>query len=155
MIRRPPRSTLFPYTTLFRSDLVKLYFARGQAQKDPSIFFSALLTTFLTPTNCPLRNSAFQKQHDQTRRRRRHHDHGVAQGSPGIREGGCAAPSAILADPECPAEEGERGTEGNTRLDRRTRGQKVYTLHSNNARRPPYRSSRQGCDQTGDRKSVV
>src|SRR3712207_8186053 len=23
MIRRPPRSTLFPYTTLFRSDLVK------------------------------------------------------------------------------------------------------------------------------------
>ena len=24
MIRRPPRSTLFPYTTLFRSDLVKL-----------------------------------------------------------------------------------------------------------------------------------
>src|SRR2546428_1747563 len=24
MIRRPPRSTLFPYTTLFRSDLVEL-----------------------------------------------------------------------------------------------------------------------------------
>src|SRR2546426_4645592 len=24
MIRRPPRSTLFPYTTLFRSDLVQL-----------------------------------------------------------------------------------------------------------------------------------
>src|SRR5256886_12535575 len=24
MIRRPPRSTLFPYTTLFRSDLTKL-----------------------------------------------------------------------------------------------------------------------------------
>src|SRR5256885_7331754 len=28
MIRRPPRSTLFPYTTLFRSDLVQL--ASGQ-----------------------------------------------------------------------------------------------------------------------------
>src|SRR3712207_8393263 len=28
MIRRPPRSTLFPYTTLFRSDLVDQ--ARGQ-----------------------------------------------------------------------------------------------------------------------------
>src|SRR3990167_6298464 len=26
MIRRPPRSTLFPYTTLFRSDLGKLVF---------------------------------------------------------------------------------------------------------------------------------
>src|SRR3712207_8224744 len=25
MIRRPPRSTLFPYTTLFRSDLPELY----------------------------------------------------------------------------------------------------------------------------------
>src|SRR3712207_8928390 len=28
MIRRPPRSTLFPYTTLFRSDVVRL--ARGR-----------------------------------------------------------------------------------------------------------------------------
>src|SRR5439155_16999426 len=25
MIRRPPRSTLFPYTTLFRSDCIKLW----------------------------------------------------------------------------------------------------------------------------------
>src|SRR5258708_19398090 len=25
MIRRPPRSTLFPYTTLFRSDLLEFY----------------------------------------------------------------------------------------------------------------------------------
>src|SRR2546422_7122315 len=30
MIRRPPRSTLFPYTTLFRSDLV----CRGRAFAD-------------------------------------------------------------------------------------------------------------------------
>src|SRR5947208_9170220 len=30
MIRRPPRSTLFPYTTLFRSDL------RGRARRDAS-----------------------------------------------------------------------------------------------------------------------
>src|SRR2546430_10469247 len=29
MIRRPPRSTLFPYTTLFRSSLDKLLEARG------------------------------------------------------------------------------------------------------------------------------
>src|SRR3712207_8124657 len=27
MIRRPPRSTLFPYTTLFRSDGPRLFFA--------------------------------------------------------------------------------------------------------------------------------
>src|SRR3989449_2385429 len=26
MIRRPPRSTLFPYTTLFRSDHIDLYY---------------------------------------------------------------------------------------------------------------------------------
>src|SRR2546426_8815947 len=29
MIRRPPRSTLFPYTTLFRSVISKLIFDRG------------------------------------------------------------------------------------------------------------------------------
>src|SRR3712207_8316563 len=29
MIRRPPRSTLFPYTTLFRSQLVAMAFAIG------------------------------------------------------------------------------------------------------------------------------
>src|SRR2546422_10017383 len=29
MIRRPPRSTLFPYTTLFRSDNVKVVLAAG------------------------------------------------------------------------------------------------------------------------------
>src|SRR3712207_7266550 len=31
MIRRPPRSTLFPYTTLFRSDLWDLGVASGRA----------------------------------------------------------------------------------------------------------------------------
>src|SRR2546422_6302784 len=31
MIRRPPRSTLFPYTTLFRSDPVGLAEQRGRA----------------------------------------------------------------------------------------------------------------------------
>src|SRR3712207_8942861 len=29
MIRRPPRSTLFPYTTLFRSDRTRLDFSPG------------------------------------------------------------------------------------------------------------------------------
>src|SRR3989449_8585036 len=31
MIRRPPRSTLFPYTTLFRSDRIEDYVADGRA----------------------------------------------------------------------------------------------------------------------------
>src|SRR3712207_7807686 len=34
MIRRPPRSTLFPYTTLFRSHRVRLA-ARARARIDP------------------------------------------------------------------------------------------------------------------------
>src|SRR5258705_6143047 len=28
MIRRPPRSTLFPYTTLFRSPTIKIFFSK-------------------------------------------------------------------------------------------------------------------------------
>src|SRR3712207_5143062 len=34
MIRRPPRSTLFPYTTLFRSGLVQLQVVPGQGRGD-------------------------------------------------------------------------------------------------------------------------
>src|SRR5258708_8829506 len=37
MIRRPPRSTLFPYTTLFRSQV----FADGRLAKDKEIAFNA------------------------------------------------------------------------------------------------------------------
>src|SRR3712207_9350154 len=33
MIRRPPRSTLFPYTTLFRSDAARLVFPRQPHQQ--------------------------------------------------------------------------------------------------------------------------
>src|SRR5260221_10872335 len=31
MIRRPPRSTLFPYTTLFRSSIITLWWKRARA----------------------------------------------------------------------------------------------------------------------------
>src|SRR3712207_9502640 len=34
MIRRPPRSTLFPYTTLFRSDVLRRRWAWFEAQPD-------------------------------------------------------------------------------------------------------------------------
>src|SRR5256885_8477647 len=40
MIRRPPRSTLFPYTTLFRSAMLKGGGASGHAQSSPEDFFS-------------------------------------------------------------------------------------------------------------------
>src|SRR2546430_6029699 len=35
MIRRPPRSTLFPYTTLFRSNLRSAWFDRGRVKCEP------------------------------------------------------------------------------------------------------------------------
>src|SRR5688572_32158620 len=37
MIRRPPRSTLFPYTTLFRSEAVRLAALRGRGTRTPSM----------------------------------------------------------------------------------------------------------------------
>src|SRR5258707_8365100 len=40
MIRRPPRSTLFPYTTLFRSGI--LGERRGQIQRRTEVRFAAL-----------------------------------------------------------------------------------------------------------------
>src|SRR5258708_25386205 len=41
MIRRPPRSTLFPYTTLFRSDLVALGLPFDQRPLDVRVARSA------------------------------------------------------------------------------------------------------------------
>src|SRR5256885_15395655 len=37
MIRRPPRSTLFPYTTLFRSNWIKASLDKAHIYKDGSI----------------------------------------------------------------------------------------------------------------------
>src|SRR5256885_6900684 len=37
MIRRPPRSTLFPYTTLFRSQLLELAFHGDHGLRDPGV----------------------------------------------------------------------------------------------------------------------
>src|SRR3712207_6847045 len=44
MIRRPPRSALFPYTTLFRSDLTQAYLRswNGEREKEPSVTPSEL-----------------------------------------------------------------------------------------------------------------
>src|SRR2546429_5058485 len=47
MIRRPPRSTLFPYTTLFRSEACELLLDRrmlpGESEDDVRIQFENLL----------------------------------------------------------------------------------------------------------------
>src|SRR3989441_3665954 len=46
MIRRPPRSTLFPYTTLFRSPIVAREIARFI--RDPVVHARALLSVGVT-----------------------------------------------------------------------------------------------------------
>src|SRR5438093_7638800 len=51
MIRRPPRSTLFPYTTLFRSSRPR--FVRARAKSPPSEIFSFPATWH----GCPLLRS--------------------------------------------------------------------------------------------------
>src|SRR5256885_4802786 len=45
MIRRPPRSTLFPYTTLFRSDFTP---GTGKSQPHSSFVCHEVLTTLRT-----------------------------------------------------------------------------------------------------------
>src|SRR2546426_465679 len=48
MIRRPPRSTLFPYTTLFRSQLIE-----GESEVGGGSFPGAKLKTWLLRLNPP------------------------------------------------------------------------------------------------------
>src|SRR5258708_19280735 len=42
MIRRPPRSTLFPYTTLFRSHFISMLVLGGVFERFPSLRFGAI-----------------------------------------------------------------------------------------------------------------
>jgi len=41
MIRRPPRSTLFPYTTLFRSDTYESLTVAKHATRDDDVYAAA------------------------------------------------------------------------------------------------------------------
>src|SRR5256885_15392914 len=51
MIRRPPRSTLFPYTTLFRSDLYVCQYVDWSFANHPSCNYDGK-----TPDVCPPKN---------------------------------------------------------------------------------------------------
>src|SRR2546428_9279848 len=50
MIRRPPRSTLFPYTTLFRSRRSEQIFLLGNHQ---NVFFQQQRKSQMFPARCP------------------------------------------------------------------------------------------------------
>src|SRR5690554_7027358 len=51
MLRRPPRSTLFPYTTLFRSTLLIGMYGNGNGSLIPNVYESlfAIMLLFATP----------------------------------------------------------------------------------------------------------
>src|SRR5947207_9659086 len=64
MIRRPPRSTLFPYTTLFRSDAVAAK-VRGSAEVALSLpQFAALLKEFSGESRSEEHTSELQSHSD-------------------------------------------------------------------------------------------
>src|SRR2546422_6507934 len=56
MIRRPPRSTLFPYTTLFRSP-VQTPNAEGHVDPNPGIVADATPVSLLADTEVTVQNA--------------------------------------------------------------------------------------------------
>src|SRR2546430_8239490 len=57
MIRRPPRSTLFPYTTLFRSEDPSVY-VKFELEDEPKTYFLAWTTTPWTDRKSTRLNSS-------------------------------------------------------------------------------------------------
>src|SRR5258706_5692997 len=76
MIRRPPRSTLFPYTTLFRSLVILFAEMRGftgmSDMLDPAIVlarvgeFVSLISKAVEDTNSPTRASTIARSEEHT-----------------------------------------------------------------------------------------
>src|SRR5258708_22153772 len=63
MIRRPPRSTLFPYTTLFRSVVIccsGLLREKGSAPSGPAIAASAVIASSTVSENTDTQSSVRQ-----------------------------------------------------------------------------------------------
>src|SRR2546429_1288607 len=53
MIRRPPRSTLFPYTTLFRSIVEAISWARGHDVSELSLNFAVFAKALRATRDAP------------------------------------------------------------------------------------------------------
>src|SRR3712207_8650228 len=49
MIRRPPRSTLFPYTTLFRSELADIFYHYGEERRARAVARAVIETRRKAP----------------------------------------------------------------------------------------------------------
>src|SRR5258708_18463364 len=63
MIRRPPRSTLFPYTTLFRSRECQVRFCEGLGVKFPG---PTRLVSRASPVHTVVRNCARDRSEEHT-----------------------------------------------------------------------------------------
>src|SRR5437773_9264381 len=64
MIRPPPRSTLFPYTTLFRSLLVRRLIQNGVQPGDVAIIFATGIHRAVRPDRSEEHTSELQSHHD-------------------------------------------------------------------------------------------
>src|SRR2546430_4739496 len=62
MIRRPPRSTLFPYTTLFRSVAFCSSWTRRGQKVFPKTFYTTSTTCTCSPTRSEEHTSELQSQ---------------------------------------------------------------------------------------------
>src|SRR2546430_10031054 len=69
MIRRPPRSTLFPYTTLFRSraEYVRLRREALDAGAEPRDIAPAIVPTLLAPAAAPAAREQLFEDRKSTR----------------------------------------------------------------------------------------
>src|SRR2546428_6988643 len=70
MIRRPPRSTLFPYTTLFRSRAVRLFQGRSRRGRKPLLaaanFGAGRYLRTTAPSEGPWPFSSFSRSEEHT-----------------------------------------------------------------------------------------
>src|SRR2546429_1424942 len=73
MIRRPPRSTLFPYTTLFRSPFQRLC---RQYRLRPSGVIYDVTNTYLYGSHCPLAKLGHDKEQVDRKSTRLNSSHG-------------------------------------------------------------------------------
>src|SRR2546422_7907937 len=65
MIRRPPRSTLFPYTTLFRSLLAAAHVFDRELQ-EPALFAQRILAALPFDRHCHLRRDERKRSEEHT-----------------------------------------------------------------------------------------
>src|SRR2546430_11510375 len=101
MIRRPPRSTLFPYTTLFRSSpvLPRVRGRRGDARKSHANHDARdRKSTRLNSSHSQISYAVFclkkKKKKGETERDARHHLHSEATQARSLQEPSCLCDDA-------------------------------------------------------------